>query len=179
MTLDHMGAISIINDSLLKQTPIYRWLKNRPTEKQALHNIRLTFKAAGVWNVFSTIYPDKINSANKDVKLPTSNFFDYIDLTVTIHHTDTVSVAISCSFRPIVIDLKDFLQLFEALTRTEINLTNIIEKSGYSSTVAAILPYRQCIVKMWHFGVDTIDEYTGRESEVTRRRYVRSIQDLY
>jgi hypothetical protein len=46
MTQDPMGAAinTVNNESLLKQTPIYKWLKNRPMEKQALHNIRLTFK---------------------------------------------------------------------------------------------------------------------------------------
>jgi hypothetical protein len=53
---------------------------------------------------FSNIYADKVNSDNKDIQLPTSTYCDYIDVIVTIHHTDTVSVAISCSFRPIAID---------------------------------------------------------------------------
>lgn len=59
---------------------------------------------------------------NKDIKLTPLIYFDYIDVTVTIHRTDTVSVAISCSFRPIVIDVPDFLQLYEALTRIELHL---------------------------------------------------------
>ena len=113
MTHDHAGVIhSIIPERLLKQTPIYSWLKNKPFEKQALHDIRLTFKAAGIWNVFSNIHADKVNPANKDIQLPTMTFFDYLDVIVTIHHTDTVSVAIACSFRPIAVDVKDMLQLF-------------------------------------------------------------------
>lgn len=176
MTLDHMGAISIINDSLLKQTPIYRWLKNRPTEKQSLHNIRLTFEANGIWKGFSTFYPDEINHDNKDIKLPSLIFFDYIDIAVTIHHSDTGSVAISCSFRPIVIELKDFLQLFEALTRTEMYLAAVMQKGGCSSNVAAIPSYRKWIVKMWHFGVDTVDEYAGNEFAVT---FEEGMSDLY
>src|SRR3569833_1082124 len=57
MTHHHVGVIhSVIPERLLQDTPIYRWLKNKPVEKQALHDIRLTFKAAGTWNVFSKIY---------------------------------------------------------------------------------------------------------------------------
>jgi hypothetical protein len=33
---------------------------NLPVEKQALHDIMLTFKAAGIWNTFSNIYADKV-----------------------------------------------------------------------------------------------------------------------
>ena len=36
------------------------------------------------------------NPGNQDVRLPILTFFDYIDVRVTSHHTDTVSVAISC-----------------------------------------------------------------------------------
>ncbi len=110
ITLNHTG-VSVINtiipERLLKETPIYSWLKNCPTEKPALHNIRLTLN---------------IDAANKDIQLPTVTFFDYIDVIVTIHHTDTISVVISCSFRHIAIDALDIFRLFEALTRTEVNL---------------------------------------------------------
>ena len=173
MTHDHMGVIhSIIPEHLVKDTPIYRWLENKPFEKQALHDIRLTFKAAGIWNVFSNIYADKVNSDNKDIQLPTSIYCDYIDVIVTIHHTDTVSVAISCSFRPIAIDAKDMFQLYEALTRTETYLANAMEKSGYNSgVVGARIPiYRSWIVKMWHFGVDTLDAYDKEGFHVTFER---------
>jgi hypothetical protein len=97
MTHNHMGAVinSVISESLLKQTPIYKWIKNRLPDKQALHNIRLTFEAVGIWDIFSKIYPTLVNPDNKGIKLPTLLFFDYIDVIVTIHHTDTVSVAIS------------------------------------------------------------------------------------
>ena len=36
--------------------------------------------------------------------------------------------------------------------------------------------YRQWIVKMWHFGVDPIDEYTGKEFHVT---FEEGMSDLF
>ena len=54
MTLDHTGVTSIISDSLLKQTPIYKWLKNRRTQKQSIA-FRLTFQSDGIWNAFSSV----------------------------------------------------------------------------------------------------------------------------
>jgi len=183
ITLNHTWVSvinSIIPERLLKETPVYSWLKNCPTEKPALHNIRLTFKAPGIWNSYSSCDAINIDAANKDIQLPTVTFFDYINVIVTIHHTDTVSVAISCSFRPIAIDALDIFQLFEALTRTEINLANTIERNvqGSSSTgaVTKIPPYRTWIVKMWHFGVDTRTTYGKREFEVT---FEEGMADLY
>jgi hypothetical protein len=171
MTQDHMGAVinTVINEPLLRQTPIYKWLKNRPTHKQSLHNIRLTFEATGIWNTFSKVYPTLVNPDNKDIKLPTLLYFDYIYVIVTIHQTDTVSVAIACSFRPIAIDIPDLLQLCEVLTRTEIRLAN----DSHSITIPR---YTKWIVKMWHFGVDTIDEYGKEEFHVT---FEEGMSDLY
>ena len=176
MTHDRMGAAinTVIDESLLRQTPIYKWLKNRPTHKQSLHNIRLTFEATGIWNIFSKIYPTLVNPDNKDIKLPTLLFFDYIDVIVTIHHTDTVSVAISCSYKPIVVDIKDIFKLSEALIRTELHLK---EANSDSGSIGFPIPcYNKWIVKMWHFGVDTIDEYGKEEFRVT---FEESISDLY
>jgi hypothetical protein len=107
-------------------------------------------------------------------------FFEYIDVIVTIHHTNTVSVAISCSCKPIVIaDIKDILQLSEALMRTEQYLKNIIESKCWNtdSCNIAIPYYRKWIVKMWHFGLDSKDEYTGKEFHVTFEEGILS--DLY
>jgi hypothetical protein len=158
MTLDHMGVPpAIIDPSVLKQTPIYKWIKTRPFNKQALHNIRLTFKSIGIWDIFSKVYEDLIEYNSQDIKLQPLTFFNYIDVTITIHHTDTVSVAVACSSRPIVIDANDILQLFEALTRTETYLGNIIDSNCRSnnkcSSTVTISCYRKWIVKMWHFGV--------------------------
>lgn len=165
---------------MLKETSIYKWLKNQPIQKQALHNIRLTFKAPGIWNIFSNSYAHNIDPANKDIQLPTSTFFNYIDVIVTIHHTDTVSVSISCSFRPIAIDAMDVFRLFEALTRTETYLASTIGKNVnvVGSNVAAVhVPsYRTWIVKMWHFGVDTRATYDKGEFQVT---FEEGILDLY
>jgi hypothetical protein len=52
MTHHHAGVHSIVPEHLIKSTPIYRWLKQRPIQKQALHDIRLTFKAVGIGCVF-------------------------------------------------------------------------------------------------------------------------------
>lgn len=176
VTLNRMGVTSIIDDSLLRQTPIYKWLKYRPTEKQSLHSIRLTFVAKDIWSLFSNVYPQNIEPISKDIKLPPSTFFQYLDVNTTIHHTNTVSVAISCSFRPIVIGLPDFLQLYEALSRTEMQLGFIAEKHGHGSAATSLPSFRRWTVKLWHFGVDTIDEYTGKEFHVT---FEEGMSDLY
>jgi hypothetical protein len=169
MTLDHTGVPNeIINKYILKQTPVYKWIKNRPFEKQALHNIRLVFESTGIWNIFSIVYPDKIGDVNKDIELQTLIFFDHITVIITIHHNNTVSIAVSCSDKPVATDVKGIIHLFEVLTRTEVHITDIIDNYYYSTKsigpLVTIPHYGSWVVKMWHFGVDSIDEYDGRVS---------------
>ena len=116
-----------------------------------------------------------VNPDNKDIILPTSVYFDYLEVGVTIHHSNTVSVAISCSFKPIAVDIPDILPLCEALTRTEINLENYCKHNDLHSVIT-IPRYTTWVVTMWHFGVDTIQEYAGKEFEVT---FGDGISDLY
>jgi hypothetical protein len=178
MTLDHVGVPNaIIDQSALKAMPIYNWLKRQPMEKQSLHNIRLRFESTGLWDIYSKIM-FVVNPDNKDIILPTSVYFDYLEVAVTIHHSNTVSVAISCSFKPIAVDIPDILPLCEALTRTEIYLASTVEnyRKNNGLSVITIRRYTKWIVTMWHFGVDTIQEYAGKEFEVT---FGDGISDLY
>ena len=72
------------------------------------------------------------------------------------------------------------IQLFGALTGIEVYFASILEnaKNGYSSTVVDVdVPfYPQWMAKMWHFGVDTIDEDVKKEFEVT---FEEGMSDLY
>jgi len=65
----------------------------------------------------------------------------------------------------------------------ETHLSNTIASNCGSNdkcpSTVTIPCYRQWIVKMWHFGVDSIDEYTGKEFHVTFEEGVfRSIENI-
>ena len=180
MTHDHAGAGPLSSPG--RKTPIYKWIKDTPVGKQSLHDIRLTFKANGIWSIFSAIHPELINQANKDINLPTWAFVDDIDVKVTIHHTDTVSVALACSYRAIAVDVNDVPKLFEVLIRTEMQLTRLVEDyySKSSGLAAVTVPhYSKWIAKMWHFGVDTLDEYDGQEFNVTIQEGLSDLFRIY
>ena len=183
MTADHMGgAFSMLRQYPFKYTPIYKWLKNRRIDKQALHNIRLTFEANGIWVLFCKIHPNLVSDNNDDLRLPSLSFFEYLDVGITIHHSDTVSITIGCSYRPIALDVPDLLQLNEALARTEMHLTNEIHKlvsHDLNAPGVSVPRFTTWIVKMWHFGVDTLDEYDKEEFHVTFEEGISDIFRIY
>jgi hypothetical protein len=181
VTPNHVGDHSslLLQQLPIRGTPIYKWLKNRRFDKQALHDIRITFEAYGIWAIFNEKYPTLADNNNRDLYLPCLTFFEYIDVRVTIHHSDTVSISIGCSIRPIALDIPDLLQLIEALTRTEMYLTNEINRliaHDLNVPRVSVPRFTTWIVKMWHFGVDTLDEYDKSEFHVT---FEEGISDLF
>lgn len=189
MTATHVGVGGtshsfplILQQLPIRNTPIYKWLKNRRFEKQALHDIRLTFQANRIWILFRKVNPNLLNNNNQDLRLPSLTFFDYLDIGITVHHSDTVSVSIGCSYKPIALDVPDILQLIEALTRTEMHLTDAVNKFIAHDLTApriSIPRFATWIVKMWHFGVDTIDEYDKEEFHVTFEEGISDIFRIY
>jgi hypothetical protein len=172
MTDDHTGVPIKIG----RQTPIYKLLKERPREKQSVHNIRLTFVAKGIWKHISSKFPLSINVNNNDVNLNPIQFFDDIIFKTTVHNTDTVSIAIACSLRPIVIDIPDILYLIELMTRTELVITNLCQDSVESIVIPR---YTTWIGKMWHFGFDTLDRYDGEKFHVTFEEGIGDLWRIY
>jgi len=171
ITQDHAGLPLKVG----KQSPLYKWLNGRPLEKLALHDIRITFSAPGIWGIFYKIFPNLTNNSNKDIRLESWKFFDEIDVGVTIHHSNSVSIAIACSKRPIAVDIPDLFYLIEILVRTEVKISNYC--NGQDVDRSTHIPrYTSWIVKMWHFGSDSIDRYDGEAFHVT---FEEGISDLW
>ena len=183
VTAHHTGGPFLLLHQLpIKSTPIYKWLKNRRFDKQALHDIRLTLEANGIWMLFCNIHPNLVNNNNQDLRLPSLTFFEYLDIGITIHHSDMVSISIGCSFKPIALDVPDLFQLIEALTRVEVHLTNAINEliaHGLNAPRVSVPRFTTWIVKMWHFGIDSLDEYDKEEFHVTFEEGISDIFRIY
>ena len=103
------------------------FIDSLPADKHALHDIRFRFKVDNIWNVISTNHPElEPNDISKDIFLApivTHN----ITIKTTIHHTDTVSVIVTCSLNPVSVDIKGLVRLSNALTRVEERLLRYVE----------------------------------------------------
>jgi hypothetical protein len=123
-----------------------------------------------------------VNNDNQDLRLPVLTFFEYLDIGIKIHHSDTVSISIGCSFRPIALDVPDLFQLIEALTRVEVHLTNAIKEMiahDLNAPKASVPRFTNWIVKMWHFGIDSLDEYDKEEFHVTIEEGISDVFRIY
>ena len=164
MTPDHTGgtlsSTSICSPQELrciKNHPVYRLIQNVPYDKSALHDIRLGTSVNGIWRILSRIPSLYIDANSKDI-LVIKEEINHLNIRVTVHHSDTVSVVIGCSFSPIAVDIDGIIRLSNALTLIHDRLQRLIKDCNSSILISN---YMTWIVTMWHFGVDSSIEYTG------------------
>jgi len=169
MTINHLGVQT--------SDPITKLIFCLPFGKNALHDIHLRFQVKGIWALLSTNSALRINPVSKDLRLPPLGFRD-LEIRLAIHRSDTVSVAVGCSYAPIAVDCGGIIHLSNVLTRVEERLSRLIENcndtvnrdsniSGISSRMHLIPEHKDWLVTMWHFGVDGITEYTGDKFSAT------------
>ena len=80
------------------------FIDNLPSETHSVHDIRLKFKTEGIWSTIRSTHPQMIsNEVSKDISLIHIQTYD-LEAKTVVHHSDTVSVIISCSMKPVVVD---------------------------------------------------------------------------
>lgn len=171
MTGNHTGVPSPLfqqQQPHIKNDPVYRLIQNLPLGKRALHDIHLRFEVKGIWSLISTdnsalSQPDHYS---KDIRLKTCTFED-LDITATIHFTDTVSIIVGCSYAPIAVDIAGVIRLSNALAVVEDRLSNLIDndaKEGGAQYSSFAIPHHMSwTVTMWHFGADASIEHSGEK----------------
>ena len=183
MTPYHTGGIFSSGVAVGRQTPLFKWLRNLPVENQSFHNIRLRFEAEGIWHAMSQIHPTRINTTNQDIALDTWLFNSDIEILVTIHHSDIVTVTMVCSYRPIATDVNGLVDCIEALVRTEDRITGMLSTLNNlndENKLNVVVPsFRKWIGVMWHFGVDGTDTYDKEAFHVTFEEGVSDIYTIY
>jgi hypothetical protein len=179
---------NVVNDPITYSTPpIYDVIENLPLDKNSLHDIHMRFDVPNIWTLVSSSVNAvrsrqqqeqqeqqqlRLNSISKDIALPTWKIKD-LDIKVTIHRTDTVSVAVGCSYSPIALDINGIIKLSNALTRIEERLSRLVNDcsnkviSGNEYENPIIPEHTQWVVTMWHFGADSSVEYTGEKFSTT------------
>jgi hypothetical protein len=182
MTEPHGGATS---DSLtFRQNELLHLLLTVPMDKPGIHDIRLHFKSNGLWSILP-LFSDSRNliqnidlKSNEDVTLHDIDLGDFV-IKLVVHKTDIVSVMIACTESPISIDLEGMAKLTSGLVRAEERLQNVINEyirlnlrnSKLSATsllcTDSIPNHLSWTVTMWHFGFDSLTEYSGQRFHIS------------
>jgi hypothetical protein len=99
----------------IKNHPVYRVIQNIPFDKSALHDTRLRTTVNRIWSILSRIPSKSMSHSSKDI-LVIKEDINHLNIRVTIHHSDTISVVIGCSFSPVAVDIDGINRLSNALT---------------------------------------------------------------
>ena len=172
-------------DSLnFKQNELLHLIQTVPMDVEGIHDIRWRFEAKGLWSTLP-LYSDSENlienidiKNNKDITLQDIDLKDFT-LKTTVHRTDTVSVMAACSESPVPLNLEGFAKLTSGITRVEERLQRVVDEhiklnlnsrklSSLSLITKSAIPNQMSwIVTMWHFGRDSLTEYTGERFEIS------------
>jgi len=147
-----------------KSKSLYAEISNLPIGQNSLHDIRISFKIEKIWSILLTNSTFNINSRNKDIRLPGINIQDLF-IGTTVHRTNTVSVYVACSYKPIVVDVAGVIRLSNALTRVEERLSRYIDEVGVGKL--SISEHMTWLLTMWHFGADAKAVYEGERFHIT------------
>jgi hypothetical protein len=172
----------ILDDQELKyfkNKPIYRELNSLPFGEWGLHNIHLRFQCEGLWNLLRSSEKYECIDHSLDIiitKFRTNN----LDIITTVHHKDTVTVVVGCSYDQVILDKEGIERLDHALSEleTEIRLT-IHRISKGSSKHIIVPPHPSWIVTMWHFATDSSNYYSGEKFSCTWKFGKRILISIY
>jgi hypothetical protein len=158
------------NHTVVSSLSSVSFIDNLPSQRHSVHDIRLKFKTEGIWSTIYRNHPElKPNEVSKDIALMPIQAYDMETKTV-VHHSDTVSVIVACSMKPVVVDHEGLIRLSNLLTSVEERLLALV--TGCAHTVSQLpqilIPnHNSWIVTMWHFGTDSLSEYAGEKFEMT------------
>jgi hypothetical protein len=170
MTRDHTGALIRNNIKRLSNDPVYRIIQNIPFGHRAVHDIRLRFEVKGIYQILAS--ECKGNPESYDIQLtPFPWKIMDLDIGVTVHSTDTVSLSIGCSYSPVATDVNGAIRLSKALSTVQERLSNIlslhISRGPNHGTIPVIPDHMTWTVTMWHFGADALKTYAGENFYVS------------
>ena len=156
--------------TVVPQLSSVSFIDNLPSEGHSVHDIRLRFNTVGIWSTIRRTHPELIpNEVSKDISLLPIHMYNMEAKTV-VHHSDTVSVIVSCSMEPVVVDHGGLIRLSNILTSVEERLLALVTGCPYTITSLPqihVPNHNSWIVTMWHFGTDSLSEYAGEKFEMT------------
>ena len=176
MTPDHTGGTLSSSSSIcspqelrcIKNHPVYRVIQNIPFDKSALHDIRLRTTVTGIWRLLSRIPSLSMDANSKDILVIKEETINHLNIRVTVHHSDTISVVIGCSYCPVAVDISGVIRLSNALTLIHDRLERLVNDKRDDNCndnpiqVIIIANHMTWTVTMWHFGVDSSRLYKGK-----------------
>ena len=161
------------NTGVIGATQLIDFIQELPLENKSIHDIHMKFSVPDIWTVISSLpkYNKRINPKSKDIKLDPI-VTEELKIITTIHHTDTVTVIVGCSFNPVSLEeVSGIIRLSSGLIRTEERISRVVDECGEKLPGGyeriPIPSHERWVVTLWHFGKDSKKEYTGEGFSVT------------
>ena len=111
-----------------------------------------------------------MNYNSKDILVIKDETINHLNIRVTVHHSDTISVVIGCSFSPVAVNIGGIIRLSNALTLIHDRLKRLVndKKDCETNSGPLTVPNQMTwTVTMWNFGADSSILYKGKSFHVS------------
>jgi hypothetical protein len=181
MTVTHTGGLIVTNIS--HNDPLYTRLKTLPMGNQSIHDIRITFLVPHIYETFAINTTFDKEDYSGDIRPFKCWNVNNASIQITIHKSNTVSVILACSQEPFPLDLSGIVAFFSTLSDIHGLLVGVM-LSIYGQKIneienRTIPPLSDWTIKMWHFGRDSLIEYSGKDVHDTVERAKHVLERVY
>lgn len=94
---------------------------------------------SGIWFLLSRIPSLTMDANSKDILVINEEIND-LDIRVTVHHSDTISVVIGCSCSPVAVDISGVIRLSNALTLIHDRLQRMVNDNCDANSGLLVIP---------------------------------------
>jgi hypothetical protein len=109
------------------------FIDNLPSQIHSVHDIRLRFNIEEIWSTIRNNHPEIIpNEVSKDISLLPVRMHS-LEAKIVAHHSDTVSVIVACSMKPVVVDNEGLICLSNILTSVEEKLLALVAGCAHTT----------------------------------------------
>jgi hypothetical protein len=175
MTLSRMGdkprRIQINFSALLDSLPFEELCK--------VHDVRLVFKANGLYDALLEKEPHKPNLISKDIFFGSFDWGKYRSIQVNLHQKGNVSFIVSCSNFPVESSDIGFLCLAAFLGGVRNELLSKWKTICHTITEASLPSVEDWRVSQWHYGRDSAQEFSGEAFNITFKMWCGELARIY
>jgi len=144
-----------------------------------VHDVRLTFLAAGLYDAFLTTARFQLDCDSKDVFFGNFKWSEYRKVQVYLHRNGTVSFHVDCGNCPIEASVQGFVSLAGFLGGIRNSLLYEWRVTDLRIVESNLPSVENWVVVMWHYGKDSAQEFSGDGFNITFKMWCGELARIY
>jgi hypothetical protein len=139
----------------------------------------LSFQVKGLYTLLASTGIYEVQPVSKDLSFGSFNWSKYRSLKIVVHRTDSVSFYLSCSNCPVESSPEGFASMAAFLGGVRKELLKVVQSLNLILNEDSLPEVDDWIVKKWHFGRDSAQEFAGERFNLTFKMWCGILARIY